>query len=283
MKKRALCLLLFFANQCFAANWNEILDAYTTVFPYESILGKQHQAYVLSQAPTIADKRIKEIPIDEMGEELVDLRLIEHERIQMLPDPSIPFEAACFNSGLPNASKMRTRIFIKLQDMLKALDALANSFGYDPGQINIKIFEGLRDLNTQKTLFEKKLEEILASYPNFTLEMAEQETAKWVSPYKNNVPVHSTGAAIDMRLWDSKKKVFLDMGTFGVIWGKNDNAPTFSENITDDQKRNRLYCLVAAEVAGLTNYVYEFWHFSSGDRYDAYWLKEKRALYGPVQ
>ena len=77
------------------------------------------------------------------------------------------------------------------------------------------------------------------------------------------------------------------MGDFGVIWGKNENGPTFSEHITDKQKLHRLYCLVAAEKAGLTNYVYEFWHFSSGDRYDAYWKKlnpnERKALYGPVQ
>jgi D-alanyl-D-alanine dipeptidase len=79
---------------------------------------------------------------------------------------------------------------------------------------------------------------------------------------------------------------FLDMGTFGAIWGKNNNAPTFSENTTDNQKRNRLYCLVAAETVGLTNYLYEFWHFSSGDRYEAYWnkdLNEKRAIYGSIQ
>lgn len=116
--------------------------------------------------------------------------------------------------------------------------------------------------------------------------MAEQETAKWVSPYKNNVPVHSTGAAVDIGLWDNKMEDFLDMGTFGAIWGKNNNAPTFSENTTDNQKRNRLYCLVAAETVGLTNYLYEFWHFSSGDRYEAYWnkdLNEKRAIYGSIQ
>lgn len=205
----------------------------------------------------------------------------------MLPDPTTPFEAARFNSGLANASKMRMGVFTKLKLMLTALDELAPSFGYAAAQIEIMVFEGLRDLETQKMLFEKKMAEILSSKPDLTVEMAEQETSKWVSPYKNNVPVHSTGGAIDIRLWDSKTEMFLDMGTFGVIWGPNDNAPTFSENITDVQKQNRLYCLIAAEKAGLTNYVYEFWHFSSGDRYDVYWKKQKQcdtiAIYGPIQ
>lgn len=286
MKKEIFFSLAFFANQCFGMTWSEIIDQYETVLPKESIVHEQYKAFVLSQAPTIADPRIKEIPIQENGEELVDLRLVGCERIQMLPEPTFPFEAACFNSGLPNASKMRVSIFTRLQKMLGALDELAISFGYESGQIDIKVFEGLRDLGTQKMLFEKKLEEILLSNPDLTLELAEQETSKWVSPFKNNVPVHSTGAAIDICLWDNKKENFVDMGTFGVIWGNNTNAPTFSENIIDSQKRNRIYCLVAAERAGLTNYLYEFWHFSSGDRYDAYWKNqgpEKMALYGPIQ
>src|SRR5205085_1735137 len=97
-------------NQCFGMNWNEMFDDYKTILSNESILQEQHQTYVLSQAPIIADKRIKEIPIHENGEELVDLKVIKHERIHMLPDLSTPFEAACFNSGLPSASKMRAGI-----------------------------------------------------------------------------------------------------------------------------------------------------------------------------
>lgn len=48
------------------------------------------------------------------------------------------------------------------------------------------------------------------------------------------------------------------MGPFGVIWGSNPSAPTFSEAITDVQKNNRLYFLVAGAHAGLINYSYEY-------------------------
>lgn len=277
-----ITLMLFINNHCIAMNWSEIFDVHATNLPNKSKLHEQYKAYASSHAPTIADQRIKEIPINENNEELVDLRSFHHERIQMLPDPSMPFEGADFNSGLLNASKMRVSIFNKLQMMIFALDDLSSRFGYEPGQINIKVFEGLRDINTQKMLFEKKLEEILASNPELTLEMAELEAAKWISPYKNNVPVHSTGAAVDIRLWDNKAQKVLDMGIFGVIWSKNDGAPTFSEDLSVVQKKNRLFCLIAAEYAGLTNYVYEYWHYSSGDRYDAYWKNEKKALYGSI-
>lgn len=285
MKKELLGLI--FITNCFAATWNEVFDAHATTLSRGSILREQCRAYESFQAPVIADQKIKTIPIDENREGLVDLKTISVRRIQMLPDPSVPFESPSCNSGLPSASKMRIGVFVKLELMVEALDDLASDFGYEPGQISIKVFEGLRDLAVQEQLFLKKREEILSANSYLTLEEAEQETAKWVSPIKNNVPVHSTGAAVDIRLWDNQKGDFLDMGSFGVIWGENKTAPTFSEEISSEQKQNRLYCLMAAEKAGLMNYVYEFWHFSSGDRYAAYWekkdLTERRAIYGSIQ
>ncbi|MBX7067389.1 MAG: hypothetical protein K1X28_09170 [Parachlamydiales bacterium] len=271
----------------FAMNWNEFIEIHRELFSDESVVAKQCEAFSKSEAPAIVDSRIKSIPICENYEELIDLRLMNVERISMMPQPNSPFEGPDFNSGLPNASKMRASVFLKLQGMIDQLDELAISFGYEPGQVDILVFEGLRDLGTQKMLFDKKLEEILFLNPDMSFEMAEKETSKWVSPVKNNTPVHSTGAAVDLRLWDNKNNCFLDLGPFGVIWGHAQLAPTFSEGISDIQKKNRLYCLIAAERAGLTNYVYEWWHFSFGDRYDVYWKdqngQEKVALYGSVQ
>lgn len=287
MKKEILFSLIFFANQCFAMTWNELIDQHKGILRDDSIVQQQYKHFTLSHAPAIADPIIKAIPIHENGEECVDLRTIQHARIHMLPEPEVPFESPYFNSGLINASKMRSTVFAKLEEMVKALDELAPEFGYEIGQIDIKVFEGLRDIIVQQQLFEERVRGILLGHPDLTLEMAEQEAAKWVSPYKNNIPVHATGAAIDIRLMDSKTDTFLDMGDFGMIWGDNVHAPTFSEDISDVQKRNRFYCLAAADKAGLTNYVYEFWHFSFGDRYDAYWKEKHRhkrkALYGLVE
>jgi len=286
MIMRLMCLIGLQAS-VFAINWNEILESHVELLSDKSIVIRQYEAVSKSEAPAIVDSRIKEIPICESYEELIDLRLLNVERISMMPQPKSPFEGPVFNSGLPNASKMRASVFLKLQGMIDQLDKLAIGFGYEPGQVDILVFEGLRDLGTQKMLFDKKLEEILLLNPDMSFEMAEKETAKWVSPVKNNTPVHSTGAAVDIRLWDSKNNRFLDLGPFGVIWGDSQLAPTFSESITDAQKNNRLYCLLAAERADLTNYVYEWWHFSFGDRYDVYWKdqngQEKVALYSSVQ
>lgn len=286
MIKRLVCLVSL-QGCLFGMNWNEVLENHQERLGEMSIVSRQYEAFCKSDAPAIVDPRIKEIPISENHEELVDLRRLSGERISMMPEPKKPFEGPIFNSGLPNASKMRASVFLKLKKMVDELDAIAVDFGYEPGQVDILVFEGLRDLNVQRMLFEKKLEEILLLNSDMSFEMAEKETAKWVSPVKNNTPVHSTGAAVDIRLWDSKNNRFLDLGPFGVIWGDSQLAPTFSEGITDIQKNNRLYCLIAAERAGLTNYVYEWWHFSCGDRYDVYWKhqqsQEKVALYGSIE
>jgi len=279
MKSKLFGLCFFAINSCFALTWEEAFDAYEVG---GTILERQYRSYASGSALPLADPKIKEIPIHENGEELVDLRECGYSRIRMLPDPRAPFASPSCNSGLPSASKMRLAVFLKLQGMIEALDALAPRFGYEPGQVDIHLFEGLRDLKTQSELFQKKVEEILLARPELSLEAAEQEAAKWVSPVKNNVPVHSTGAAVDIRLWDNQKQDFVDMGAFGVIWGPNKTSPTFSEDLLDAQKLNRLYCLMAAERAGLTNYPYEFWHFSSGDRVDAYWKGESQAVYGSV-
>lgn len=177
---------------------------------------------------------------------------------------------------------MRKSLYERLERLISCLDTLAPAFGYKVGQLSIRVFEALRDLATQQMLFDKKVLEILTESPSLTQEEAEGQAAKWISPVKNNVPVHSTGAAVDIRLWDDLHSSCIDMGPFGAIWGKNDLAPTFADEATTTQKQNRLLLLLAASEAGLTNYPFEFWHFSYGDRYASFWHGEPVARYNSL-
>jgi D-alanyl-D-alanine dipeptidase len=242
-----------------------------------NFISAQHNAYSRGTAPKIAEAVIKDIPIIESHEPLIDITIANNTRITMLPSATYAFASPDCNSGLPAASKVRASLFNKLQKMVVYLDILAADFGYAPGQIDIKVFEGLRDLKTQ---------EIRTVFPQMSDDEVFNETSKWVSPVKDNTPVHSTGGAVDIRIWNNKTQQCIDMGPFGVIWGKNNTAPTFSENLTLEQKSNRLYALAAATSAGLINYAYEYWHFSDGDRYASYWLESnplrRSARYGAV-
>jgi hypothetical protein len=269
-----------------AVPWQLNIDACKDLLSKQefAILQDQYQAFVAQTLPTIAHSTIKQISIVENDEPLVNITQQANYRIIMLPDPESPFASPDCNSGFASAHYIRATLYEKLEQLLLKLDELAPHFGHQAGQVSIGVFEGLRDLATQKMLFDNKAHEIANQYSEWTEQQIIAETSKWISPVINNVPVHSTGGAIDIRLYDEQHYQFIDMGKFGAIWGNNDSAPTFSFHVTAEQMKNRLWLYCAALKIDLINYPYEFWHFSTGDRYAVYWLKLKplQAQYGSL-
>jgi D-alanyl-D-alanine dipeptidase len=55
-----------------------------------------------------------------------------------------------------------------------------------------------------------------------------------------------------------------------------------AENISTEAKKNRIFLKDALERVGLVNYYTEWWHWSYGDKYWAYCLKNNYAIYGPI-
>lgn len=212
----------------------------------------------------IVSSEIIQKPIVENKQELVDLKIVNHPRIR----PLASFDEKYQNSYL-EFSKVRQGLYEKL---LKMLDNI-------PDYVGIAYFEGYRPLYKQKQYFEDKFNEILQSFPD--KKEAYVETCKLVSPIIDNIPVHCTGAAIDMTLFkiNKSKAELLDMGKFDVIFGPNDQQETFSPNTTDKQRKNRLLLLSATAKAELVNYGYEWWHFSYGDRAWAYVKQKPNAIY----
>lgn len=292
VRSTVLCLvgLSWLPFSLCAKTWGEVLAEKITLCGDDSwqIVQRQYAAYTEKSAPSIAASVIKSIIIRDGKELLIDVKTMSNERVMMLPDTpnGKPYVGPQYNSGLPNASKMRLGVWSRLVKVPLYLDELAPFFGYRPGSIVIKIFEGLRDLKVQEQLFKVKVKEIKDKDPLLSDEAAEVEASRWVSPVKNNIPVHATGAAVDIRLWSLDTHDFVDLGAFGVIWGASEGAPTFSEHITDVQKLNRVYLLLAMAKAGLVNYPYEYWHFSFGDRYAVYWTVQQEidrcACYGAI-
>ncbi len=271
-----------------ATKWQQILERYSSVMTVQEKEFFTHvqKRFAAGEVPVIAAPEIIQIPIIESGDGLIDLKKQFLSRIEMLPDPENGqlYASPTRNAGHPNASKIRCTLFDCLALMLCKLDDLAGAFDRTPGYIAIKVFEGLRDINLQRQLFNGKVQQIQAAMPGISQEDAQKEASKWISPVNNNVPAHSTGAAIDFGLWCNNKSAYVDMGILGTIWEHNPGPETFSDadGVSDEQKINRLYCLLAAHRAGLTNYFYEFWHYSVGDRYDAYFKQRDHAVYGAV-
>lgn len=265
-----------------ARNWEHFLTQqkrYIELHDSSSIL-TLFEAYHHGHAAKIADPTIQSIFIKEWDEPLIDITEQAHPRIRMMPNPEIPLASPEYNSGFNDASKIRTSVFKKLEDCIDALDELSDYFGYRINSINIAVFEALRSITTQEKLFHKKRAEIKVLSPHLSDHELDKETATWVSPVQDNIPPHATGSAIDIRL--KKGDQFLDMGPFGILWGTNPTAPTFSEDISYEQKKNRLLLLMAATKAGLVNYPYEYWHYSNGDRYGAFCLGQPYAIYNAI-
>lgn len=284
MNKPLLFIVLFLTGPLFGNPWQELLQQHKPLMGEYAfaLISKQLEAFQAGEAPAIADARIKKIPIIECHEPLIDLQVTYHPRMSVMQGEELVKAHTYIEDIDPRSDKhtmMRKGVYDALVRMLQELDVLAPQFGYAVGDLEIKLFEGLRDLATQKELFDTKLTALQAANPHMSYEKAYAETTKWVSPYINNVPVHSTGAAVDIHLYNKKTHNFCDMGRFNT-GGKL--APMLTNfPLSPEQINNRLLFLIAATRAGLTSYVYEFWHFSYGDRYAAYWQENTdHAQYG---
>lgn len=275
----------------FSTGWDELLALHLATYDEATsdLIQKQYQAALTNRIPRIADTCIKQIPIIENHEELIDIVSSNNSRISIMSEQELLLAHDFPGDIDPRSTRyslVRKSVYQALERIIIELDKLAPEFGYKKGCLQIKLFEGLRDLAMQKQLFDEKMASILQQNPTLSEQDAYNETCKWLSPYINNVPVHSTGAAVDIHLWNDETKSFCYMGRFNTSGAM---APTFSEDarITDEQKKNRLLFLMAATKAGLTNYPNEFWHYSVGDRYAAYWRESNSQLrsssYGAIE
>jgi len=210
---------------------------------------------------SIADADMKKIPIKESGEQLIDL--IKSNNARLLPLSTFSNQ---YKNSYKEFSLVRKTVADKLLKMLEFL----------PAEIGIAYFEGFRPLYKQKQYFDDKMRETLQTIED--KDLAYKETSKSVAPFIDNVPPHSTGAAIDMTLF-SLKDGLLDMGKFDTIFGPNHHQETFSQETTQTQRKNRLTLLAAAIKSEFVNYGFEWWHYSYGDRAWAYVKNQKEAIY----
>lgn len=130
---------------------------------------------------------------------------------------------------------------------------------------------------------------IEAENPSWTRTQIFIETTRMVSPTINidgskNVPPHSTGAALDVYLVGASGAV-VDMGLKVEDWMQDIDCSisiTDSSKISSLAKANRAIMGAALSKVGFVNYKNEYWHWSYGDRYWAYYKNQSQAIYGPV-
>lgn len=219
----------------------------------------------------IADPCVLSIPIVECGEGMIDVKILEGLRFG--PPPETP-------ESEPFYTQMRETVYQKLCQAQEDL----------PEGIYFKIYEAWRSLSLQEFLFANRYRKNKADYPSLSHEDLFQKTTELVSPVVNldgthNVPPHTTGAAVDIFLID-KDGHPLDMGMDIYQWDKEDatlnRTHTYSQNISSHAQANRQILIDTLSKHGFVNYPTEWWHWSYGDRYWAYFKGEAHAIYGSL-
>lgn len=214
----------------------------------------------------IVDEAILSIPVEENDEPLINL--LDFDDLIYGPSPEIPNNT--------DYTKMRSTIFQKLKLAETRL----------PKGVRFCIYEAYRSLDLQQIIFDTRYNKVKKIHPHWTPELLFKETVRMVSPVKNldksiNIPPHSTGAAIDIYLIDNNHN-YLDMGIHPRDWMEDVEGIYSVSNarcVSSEAKRNRQIMAEALESVGFVNYFYEYWHWSYGDKYWAYYNNKPCAIY----
>jgi D-alanyl-D-alanine dipeptidase len=217
----------------------------------------------------IADPEIIAIPVKENYEPLIDLK--NQDIISFGPSPEIP------NNN--DYTKMRKTVYEKLVQAQSML----------PNGLKIRLYEALRSITLQEKLFNERFAIIKKANPTWSNKEIFQETTRLVSPITNadgtrNIPPHSTGAAIDVYLVDAKNEI-IDMGIKTEDWMQDLDGSlsiTDSVKISLEAQNNRKIMNNVLSTVGFVNYKVEYWHWSYGDRYWAYYTNQQYAIYDSV-
>lgn len=214
----------------------------------------------------IAAPKIVAIPVIENHDPMIDL--INHPEISYGPSPEIPNNT--------DYTKMRKTVYEKLNQAQSLL----------PKGLRFCLYESYRSLALQKLLFDTRYGKVKNKHPEWSSEQIFTETTRMVSPVINldgspNIPPHSTGAAIDVYLINEHGET-IDMGIHPKDWMEDLDGSlslTASEIIAHEAKQNRKIMSHVLEAVGFVNYGNEYWHWSYGDRYWAYYKQKPYALY----
>lgn len=218
----------------------------------------------------IANPKILAVPIIENHDPMINVT--KHPEIVYGPSPEIPNNT--------DYTKMRKTVYEKLKQAQSLL----------PKSLRFCLYESYRSLQLQKTLFDTRYEKVRNQYPEWSHEQIFTETTRLVSPVVNldgstNIPPHSTGAAIDVYLIDEQGEA-IDMGIHPKDWMDDLDGSlslTDAQIISEKAKQNRRIMSNALESVGFVNYGYEYWHWSYGDRYWAYYKHKAHAIYDSYQ
>lgn len=208
----------------------------------------------------MGDARIRAIPVVDVGEELVDLRL-------------------CAAITVDDREADQDGAYAHLRGpVVKRLEHAQTTL---PDGLTFLVIEGYRPPAVQRHRFERYRTDLAERYPAASkLELA-MLASRYISPPE--IAPHSSGAAVDLTL-QTREGIELHMGTrLNASPEESDGrCYTNARGLSSVARGNRQVLVEAPEGAGLVNYPTEWWHWSYGDRYWAFVTGAPQAIYGTV-
>jgi D-alanyl-D-alanine dipeptidase len=214
----------------------------------------------VSDIVLIADPRVADLPVEEIDDDLVDVRESSILRVDTLKDTG---DGAYAYLRLGLVERLRTA-----QVLL-------------PDGYRIQLVEGYRPYALQAQYFTDYRHHLERVNPELSSTESYQLASRYVCP--PDVAPHVSGAAIDLTLLDSEENP-VDMGTPINATPEDSRGACYfaAGNISSEARHHRRVLADALDGAGLVNYPTEWWHWSYGDRYWAFLTDQPAAIYGPV-
>lgn len=139
---------------------------------------------------------------------------------------------------------------------------------------------GHRPLDVQRRLLKDCMRDYKNDHPEASDEEALHHARTFVSDPDTSLPPHCCGAAVDVELFDASKGKLVDFGSPMNI--DKDISFLHYDDISPEQKENRMLLLRIMLEQGLASTAFEWWHFSYGDQVWAWFYGEQDSLYAPI-
>lgn len=209
-------------------------------------------------------KELKSIRASDNNEPLVDLAVaVPTLAIGPYPAKMIPYTGERFYARE------------SIANLLAA--AQQNLSEKAPGH-TLQICYAYRHPEVQKMKFERFMETARVNHPHYS----EDDLYEYAHHYISipDVGGHPAGAAIDLTIL--KGNTPLDMGSEIGDLSVLEKVPTYSTEVTEEQRANRLLLREVMTAAGFAPYDFEWWHFSYGDREWACYFQKPGSIYDTV-
>lgn len=176
-----------------------------------------------------------------------------------------------------SGSAMHMQLRRSVRDKLSA--AATKVFEESNGKYGIAVTDAFRSLLLQRKYFAEIREKIHQKEGLSGKKLWDRVTQFIADP--DLCPPHSTGGAVDCTLVEISTGIKTDMGT--PVDSIQDRSQTWSDEVTSDQRKNRLLLYSAMISLGFINLPTEWWHYSYGDQYWAAFYEKPYAIYNSLE